>query len=78
MSLLAVCGSMETVVAVEPSSKVNSNPVCGLSSKDLMLMIFFVIASADSVAYTVFPYMCVTAAPPASGVNVNRMPTISV
>ena len=67
---------METVLAVEPSSKVNSNPVCGLSSKDLMLMIFFVIASADSVADTVFPYICVTGVPPASGVNVSKIPTM--
>ena len=43
-----------------------------------MLSIFFVIASAVSVADTVFPYICVTGAPPASGVNVNSMPTISV
>jgi hypothetical protein len=35
-----------------------------------------VIANTYSVADTVFPYMCVIVAPPASGVNVNIMPTI--
>ena len=47
-----------------------------------MLMISFVIANVDYVAGShegpVFPYIFVTVAPPASGVNVNLIPTMVV
>jgi hypothetical protein len=41
-----------------------------------MLVILFVIVKAYSVADTVLPNMFVIGEPPASGVNVNKMPTI--